>query len=152
MFACALAAVGCASPPDTNQCATIVNVGCPAVMDGGVAPDAGAACVLDDGGARGPIGYYDDASAAWVTSASWTSGLFEYQKFTTYRLYHGLGRAPVSVDLFASFYPTGGNLAPQIGNVTTVVTACGAEEGVTDRYILLRNGGGENFYVRVILR
>ncbi len=119
-----LVLAGCASPPDTDQCVDIRQVPC----DGGF---------LDDSG-------------AWV-SGPWQGPLIAYPALTTLEFCHGLGRAPTSVELWASFEPTG-NVAQQIGNVATVVPFCGARPGITDRSVLLRNGGGQDFYVRVVFR
>lgn len=116
--------IGCASPPDTDQCLDIRRIDC-------------------DGG------YLDD-SGAWV-SAPWRGPFTPYPALTTVEFCHGLGRPPTSVELWASFEPTG-NLAQQIGNVATVVPYCGTRKGVTDHSVLLRNGGGQDFYVRVVFR
>ncbi|MBL8602895.1 MAG: hypothetical protein JNK72_13305 [Myxococcales bacterium] len=122
--ACALGA-GCASSPDADACSGIVDIGC-------------------DGG------FVDDASGAWV-SGPWAGPHPAYPGLTTVRVCHGLGRAPNSVEVYAAFSPTG-NLAQQIGNVATVLPACGAEPGVTARHVLLRNGQAQDFYARFVFR
>lgn len=117
-------AVGCASPPDEGVCESIVDVGC-------------------DGG------FVDEASGDWLT-ATWNGPRIFYPAFSTIRLCHGLGREPSNAFLWASFSPNG-PLAQQIGSVFTVVSGCNGTPGVTDRFILIRNSGGQDFYVRVVL-
>lgn len=123
-------AVGCAEPTEPAQCIGVVEVGC---GDGGL-----------------PGAYVDDASGAWVSSG-WEGPHFSYPRLTTVRLCHGLGRAPNSVELYAAFSETG-NLAQQIGSAATFIPSCGMERGVNDRSVLVRNGGGQDFFARVVLR
>lgn len=120
----ALGAQGCADPPDANACGNIQEVSC----DGGTLDDTGA----------------------WMSSA-WTGPHVSYPAFTTLRVCHGLGRVPTSVEVWASFVPDG-LLAQQIGNVGSVLPSCDGTPGVTDRYVLLRNGGGQDFFARFVLR
>ena len=115
---------GCASSPDATACQSIREVGC-------------------DGG------FIDDASGDWATSG-WSGPLIPYPAYSTIRLCHGLGRTPQNVALFAAFAP-GGSLAQQIGNVLTVLPSCDGTPGITDHSILLRNGGGTDFYARFVL-
>jgi hypothetical protein len=122
-------AVGCAEPTEPAQCNGVIDVGC----DGGM-----------------PGSYLDDASGAWVSSP-WEGPHFSYPKYTTIRLCHGLGRPPTSIDLYAAFSDMG-NLAQQIGSAATLIPACNGVLGVNDRSVLLRNGGGQDFFVRVVLR
>jgi hypothetical protein len=129
LTALALAVVGCAEPTDLVQCSGVVDVGC----DGGV---AGA--------------YVDDASGAWVSSP-WAGPHLAYPKFTTLRLCHGLGRTPTSLELYAAFSESG-NLAQQIGSAATVIPSCDGTAGVNERSILIRNGGGQDFFARIVLR
>ena len=128
-WALCTAAVGCAEPTEPAQCFGVVDVGC----DGGL-----------------PGAYVDDASGAWVSS-TWEGPHFSYPKYTTVRLCHGLGRPPSSIELYAAFSETG-NLAQQIGSAATFIPACGAERGVNDRSVLVRNGGGQDFFARFVLR
>lgn len=123
------AAFGCAEPTEPAQCLGVVDVGC----DGGL-----------------PGAYVDDASGAWASSP-WAGPHFAYPKYTTMRLCHGLGRQPTSVELYAAFSEAG-NLAQQIGTAATIVPACDGLAGVNDRSVLIRNGGGQDFFARVVLR
>lgn len=136
--ALALAASGCADPPDIRS-----------------------EEVFDVGRPGAPCGSYDMESRAWMTAA-WEDtravpgpdrcgGRIEYRAFTTYRIHHGLGRVPRSVEVWASFDPTG-NLAQQIGNVATIVPTLDGGVEITRDSILLRNGGGQTFYAIVVLR
>lgn len=122
-------AIGCAEPTEPAQCNGVVDVGC----DGGL-----------------PGAYVDDASGAWVSS-SWEGPHFNYPKYTTIRLCHSLARPPTSIDLYAAFSETG-NLAQQIGSAATLIPACNGVLGVNDRSVLIRNGGGQDFFARVVLR
>ncbi|MBI5513242.1 MAG: hypothetical protein HY909_05700 [Deltaproteobacteria bacterium] len=124
LSAVALALLGCASPPDQGACEGIQTIPC------------------GDG--------YLDPSGAWVTS-TWTGPRIRYPAYTTVRLCHGLGRIPTSVELWASFSPDG-LLAMQVGNVASVLPTCDGMQGVTTNSVLLRNGGGQEFYIRVVLR
>ncbi len=130
--ALALAAMswGCASPPDANACESVVSVGC------------------EDGGT---IGHVDDASGQWV-SGDWGGPHVAYPAFTTLRVCHGLGRVPTSVEVYASFRREGGIVAPQVGNVASVIASCNGQPGVTRESVLVRNGGGQDFYARFVLR
>lgn len=129
LAALAMASVGCAESTDPASCSGVVEVGC-------------------DGGLTAP--QVDDAGASWA-SGPWEGPYFAYPKYTTIRLCHGLGRTPASVELYAAFAETG-NLAQQIGSAATIVPSCGAERGVNERSVLLRNGGGQDFFARVVLR
>lgn len=129
LAALGLVGVGCAEPTDLAQCTGVVDLGC----DGGL-----------------PGSYVDDASGAWVSSR-WEGPHLAYPKFTTLRLCHGLGRTPTSLDLYAAFSETG-NLAQQIGSAATVIPSCDGTPGVSDRSILIRNGGGQDFFARIVLR
>lgn len=124
-----VAGVGCAEPPDLAQCSGVVDLGC----DGGL-----------------PGAYVDDASGAWVSSP-WEGPHAAYAKYTTYRVCHGLGRQPTSVEVYAAFSETG-NLATQIGSAATLIPACNGVAGINERSVLLRNGGGQDFFARIILR
>lgn len=125
LWASALFALaGCASPPDTNACQSVVEIPC--------------------------VGGSVDPTGAWV-SAPWSGPLANYPAYTTFRLCHGLGRAPTSVEVYGAFSPSG-NLALLVGNPATVVPTCNGEPGITTNSILLRNGGGQDFYARFILR
>jgi hypothetical protein len=124
------AAVGCAQPTEPAQCDGIVEVGC----DGGL-----------------PGASRDDASGTWESSP-WSGPHFSYARYTTYRVCHGLGRVPASVEVWAAFAPSGGSVAKQIGSAAVVIPSCGNDAGVTDRSVLIRNGGGQDFFVRVVLR
>lgn len=121
---CALGLLGCASPPDTNACQSVVPIPC--------------------------VGGMIDATGAWV-SAPWTGPLANYPAYTTFRVCHGLGRAPTSVEVWGSFSPTG-NLAQLIGNPATIVPTCDGDPGISSNSILVRNGGGQDFYARFVLR
>ena len=122
-------ALGCAEPTDPALCEGVIDVGC----DGGI-----------------PGSSLDDASGTWVSSP-WLGPHLSYPKYTTLRLCHGLGRVPASVEVWAGFAPTGG-VAMQIGSAAIVLPACGADPGVTDRSLLIRNGGGQDFFARFVLR
>lgn len=117
-------AAGCASPPGEDTCGSIVDVGC-------------------DGG------FIDEASGDWLT-ATWNGPRIFYPAYSTIRLCHGLAHEPSNAFLWASFSPNG-PLALQIGSVFTVVSNCNGVPGVTDRSILIRNSGGQAFYVRIVL-
>ncbi len=132
--ACALAwlgvvTVGCAEPTEPAQCDGVVEVGC----DGGL-----------------PGASFDDASGTWASS-SWAGPHISYPKYTTLRLCHGLGRPPTSVEVWAGFAPTG-SVAQQIGSAAIVIPTCGTEVGVNERSVLVRNGGGQDFFARIVLR
>ncbi len=129
LAALGVAAVGCAEPTEPAQCTGVVEVGC----DGGL-----------------PGASLDDAGGAW-TSSGWTGPLLSYPKYTTLRVCHGLGRAPNSVEVWAGFAETG-SLAQQIGSAAIVIPRCGTEVGVNDRSVLIRNGGGQDFFARFVLR
>lgn len=126
LVALALALGGCASPPDENACANIREV----VADGG---------------------YLDDASGAWASGA-WEGPLILAPSYTTLRVRHGLGRTPQHVTCYASFTPAGGNVAEQIGNTCTIIPSCNGAPGITADSLLFRNGGGQDFYYRFVLR
>lgn len=129
LVAALAAAVGCAEPTEPAQCTGVVDVGC----DGGL-----------------PGATVDDASGAWASS-SWEGPHFSYPKYTTIRLCHGLGRVPTSIELYAAFSETG-NLAQQIGSAATFIPACNGVLGINDRSVLVRNGGGQDFFARIVLR
>lgn len=122
--ALALALAGCASPPDENACTSIREVS----ADGG---------------------YVDDASGAWISSP-WNGPHILGPSYTTLRIRHGLGRAPEHVTCYASFSPSGGNVAGQIGNACTIIPSCNGSPGITADTVLFRNGGGTDFYYRFV--
>ena len=127
-----LLVVGCASPPNQDQCASIVDIG---------SMNAPVGSAVQDGGVWETSNPYDP-SASRVA----------YRSFTTYRVWHGLGHAPsLPPEVWASFDPTG-ILAQQIGNVVELVPSCG--DGSTDpaHYVLLRNAGGQDFYALIVLQ
>lgn len=119
-----VATISCASPPNEDACGAIVNVGC-------------------DGGTL-------EGSGAWTTGP-WAGPHFAYNGLTTYRICHGLGRPPVSVEGYMSF-TANGIAAQQIGNVVSVLPACGMEVGVTNNTILIRNGAAQDFFARFVFR
>ncbi len=119
--------VACGTPPEENACEAIVQV---EVNDGGV-PGA------------------SDGHDHWVVGG-WTSGRVRYTPFTTFAIPHGLGRAPTRVVCQASFSPDG-PLAEQSGSVCLWLTRCGAREGRTDREVLVRNSGSQEFWVRFVI-
>ncbi len=120
----AAAALGCGTPPDTNACAGIVEL-----------PLAR--------GARGPSG-------EWVVGG-WRSDRVHYTALTTFRIRHGLGREPVSVECWASFTPDGA-IAKQIGSTCQVLPRCGTMDGVRSDEVLVRNSGAQDFWARFVLR
>lgn len=116
--------VGCASPPDTDACASISSV---------------------------PRSAGHMEGDAWVFG-SWRGGdLVRFPAFTTLRIEHGLGRLPRNVLVYAAFSQSGGVFAQQIGNVAEVLGSCNNVSGVTEDSVLLRNAGGEDFWVRIVV-
>ena len=123
-LALCLALLGCGTPPDENACAAIRDV-------------------PQSDGRRGPGG-------EWIVG-EWTTPRLHWPALTSFRVRHGLGRAPVSVECWASFTHNGA-FAKQIGNVCQVLPACNAETGVTEQQVLLRNSGAQDFWVRLVIR
>ena len=123
---------------------------------------AGAAAVLcacasqpDQGLCNGIIDVPRSAGhmegAAWVLGEWNGTGLVHYPAFASLRIAHGLGRIPTDVRVFASFSPTGGVFAQQIGNVVEIVPSCGATSEFTAESVLLRNAAAQEFWVRIIV-
>ena len=123
-LALVLASGGCGTPPEENACSGIRDV---AVTEG----------------RRGPNG-------EWIVG-DWTSPRLHYGAFTTYRIRHGLGRPVTSVECWASF-TSNGAFAKQIGSACLVIPTCGAEQGVTDSVVLVRNSAAQDFWARIVLR
>lgn len=117
-------AAACGTPPDSNACAGIVTV------------------PLDQG-TRGPNG-------EWIVG-SWTSPRIHYPALTTLAIRHGLGRAPVDVECYASF-TVNGAWAQQIGNACEVLPRCDTRDGVSDTEVLVRNAGAQDFWARFVIR
>ena len=91
-----------------------------------------------------------DGAGAWVVGG-WTSDRVRFTPFTTFAVPHGLGREPTQVVCQTSF-SADGPLAEQSGSVCLWLTRCGAREGRTDREVLVRNSGSQDFWVRFIIR
>jgi hypothetical protein len=115
--------LACGTPPEENACDAIVPVTAPGASDG---------------------------AGAWVVGG-WTSDRVRFTPFTTFAVPHGLGREPTQVVCQTSF-SADGPLAEQSGSVCLWLTRCGAREGRTDREVLVRNSGSQDFWVRFIIR
>lgn len=88
------------------------------------------------------------AEGAWQTSPfSPSTGCewFEYRGDTSYRIEHGLGRAPVSLETYVAFAEDGRGSAVASGDIAVIV-----EVGETS--VVLRNRTRETFFARVVLR
>ncbi|MBX3247347.1 MAG: hypothetical protein KF901_09205 [Myxococcales bacterium] len=109
--------------------------------------DAGAQAVIEVSEAELPC-----ASSApgepWESTA-WPDGSgacpwLRFEGRRTYRIAHGLGRAPRSVLVYLSFEEDGTSSAPSAGDMSRILTA-------NDAFVELRNGVNQDFYLRVVL-
>ncbi|MFO0652646.1 MAG: hypothetical protein U0326_40900 [Polyangiales bacterium] len=117
-----LVAVSCGTPPEQDACASIVDVTAPGASDG-----------------------HD----RWIVGG-WTSDRVHFTALTTFAIPHGLMRAPNAVRCQVSF-SADGPLAEQSGSVCLWLTQCGSRNGRTDREVIIRNSGSENFWARFII-
>jgi hypothetical protein len=119
--ACALL-LSCGTPPEENACASIVEVTAPGESDG---------------------------HGGWVVGG-WKSDRVHYTPFTTFALQHGLGRVPNGIRCWTSF-SVDGPMAEQIGSVCLWLTRCDQRRGRTDREVLIRNSGSQDFWARFVI-
>lgn len=123
-LALALALVAsCGTPPEEDACASIVDVTAPAMSDG---------------------------AGAWVVGG-FASDRVHFTALTTFAIPHGLGRAPTEIKCQVSF-TADGPLAEQSGSVCLWLTRCGQRAGRTDREVLIRNSGSQDFWARFVIR
>ncbi len=113
----------CGTPPEEDACSSIVEVTAPAMSDG---------------------------AGAWVVGG-FASDRVHFTPLTTFALPHGLGRAPTSVECWLSFTPDGPQ-AKQIGSTCLWLTRCNQRDGRTDREVLIRNSGSQDFWARFVIR
>lgn len=122
-LACACAAtLSCGTPPEQDACSSITEVTAPGASDG---------------------------QGRWVVGG-WTSDRVRFSALTTFAIPHGLGRVPNAVRCQVSFSESG-PLAEQSGSVCLWLTQCGARSGRTDREVIIRNSGSENFWARFVI-
>ena len=85
------------------------------------------------------------ASGPWVPLDPEIDGLIPIESETRIRLYHGLGRLPVTITAYLGFAVDSERLMPAAGNALEIWE-------VTEDFLVVRNGSGGSFFYRFVLR